>query len=88
MHSSGQAESDQSAPRGTRITAHPTTAVERKSEREDLSEASQRRFLSEPSTSSNRTIMMADQTSDEADAIKKSRKKAKKNLDRILAKLN
>ncbi|KAK8009005.1 hypothetical protein PG991_011556 [Apiospora marii] len=89
MTHSSQAEGDLSATRGTpRITTHPTTAAERRTERENLSEASQRRFLSESSTSSSRTVMIADQTSDEAVAIKKSRKKARKNLDRILGILN
>ncbi|KAK8121979.1 hypothetical protein PG984_010649 [Apiospora sp. TS-2023a] len=88
MPSSSQAGGDGSTTRGPCITSHSTTAAERKTEREKLSEASQRRFLSEPSTSSNRTIMIADQTSDEVDAIKKSRKKANKTLGRILDKLN
>ena len=77
------------ATRGTRrIAAHPTTAAECKTERENLSEASQRRFLSGPRTSSDETFKLADQTPDEAIAIKKSRKKTKKNLDGIMNKLN
>ncbi|KAK8000324.1 hypothetical protein PG990_012924 [Apiospora arundinis] len=70
------------------IMTYPTTAEERKVEREKLSKNSQRAFLAEPTSSSNRNIMLADQTSHGSIAIKKSRKKAQKRLDCIMNKLN
>ncbi|KAK8075189.1 hypothetical protein PG997_009852 [Apiospora hydei] len=72
----------------SRIAVHPTTALERKAERDKLSESRQKSFLSEPTSSSNRNVALAGKTLEESVAIKKSRKKTKKNLDSILDKLN
>ncbi|KAK7984206.1 cytidine/deoxycytidylate deaminase family protein [Apiospora arundinis] len=89
MPSSSQADGDRSSTRASpRITTHPTTSAERKAERERLSEARQKLFVSKSDSSSNRNVMLADQTRNESIAIKKAEKKMQKKLDHILDKLN
>ncbi|KAK8043610.1 hypothetical protein PG993_006040 [Apiospora rasikravindrae] len=89
MSSSSRAEGDGSATRvPSRIKALPTTAAERQAGRVRLSESRQETYRSEPSSSSNRTVKLADQTRHESVAIKKAQKKMQKKLDRILGPLN
>ncbi|KAK7962673.1 uncharacterized protein PG986_003498 [Apiospora aurea] len=89
MSSSNRAEADGSATKDpSRITALPTTAAERQTDRARLSESRQETYRSEPSSSGNRTVMLADQIRRESDVIKKAQKKMQKKLDRILGPLN
>ncbi|KAK6820945.1 hypothetical protein PG995_003408 [Apiospora arundinis] len=89
MSYSSHAEGDHSTTGvPSRIATYTTTAEERKVEREKLSKNSQRVFLSEPTSSSNRNVMLADQTSHASVAIKKSQSEAQIKLDRIMNKLN
>ncbi|KAK8121978.1 hypothetical protein PG984_010648 [Apiospora sp. TS-2023a] len=89
MPSSGQAESGHTATRiPSRITSLPTTAAERQAERTRLAKSRQESYASEPSSSGNRNVMLADQTRDQSIAVKKAKNEKKKKLDSIIGKLN
>ncbi|KAK7914316.1 hypothetical protein PG985_012019 [Apiospora marii] len=89
MTYSSQAEGDRTATRvPSRITTLPTTAAERQAGRTKLSESRQESYASEPSSSGNRNVMLADQTRSESIAVKKAQKKTSKKLVSILSKYN